>query len=330
MEERDGHYSIIEECVLTTHHPRLNQRPHIDSTRHSPTPNLNLQGFFTTQPIRSVGFHITKRLALGKVSFACSSVYYKLSLCCKWVQYCTVPVFFVLRLWSSFVVAPNTSKPSRLTQSFSAICTFLYLSSHATKSLQYLDRRLLLSSCQFHYRQTSQTKKHSQIMQVRSISFWLATCSTLLASPPLLTTTTTTTTAFSTIKQLNRYQQQHQQSTGSGFVSASSSSLNLLQDTKRRSNNNKSLLQRNVASVDPVTVADMERGVGGRIEAAFEAAKEKNEAAFVTFITAGYPTAEGMSLSFASCNDSKLHILHIIHIMQWLCSRHFFTYLFCF
>ena len=37
----------------------------------------------------------------------------------------------------------------------------------------------------------------------------------------------------------------------------------------------------------------MERGVGGRIEAAFEAAKEKGEAAFVTFITAGYPNAQG-------------------------------------
>jgi tryptophan synthase len=50
--------------------------------------------------------------------------------------------------------------------------------------------------------------------------------------------------------------------------------------------------QLNVASADPISVADMERGVGGRIEAAFGAAKEKGEAAFVTFITAGYPTAQ--------------------------------------
>jgi|UPI0005819DAB tryptophan synthase len=35
----------------------------------------------------------------------------------------------------------------------------------------------------------------------------------------------------------------------------------------------------------------MERGVGGRIEDAFAAAKEQGEAAFVTFVTAGYPTA---------------------------------------
>jgi hypothetical protein len=51
-----------------------------------------------------------------------------------------------------------------------------------------------------------------------------------------------------------------------------------------------------VASTDTIAVADMERGVGGRIEAAFEAAKEKGEAAFVSFITAGYPTAQGTTL----------------------------------
>ena len=48
-----------------------------------------------------------------------------------------------------------------------------------------------------------------------------------------------------------------------------------------------------VASADTISVADMERGVGGRIESAFEAAKTKGEAAFVTFITAGYPNAQG-------------------------------------
>jgi tryptophan synthase alpha subunit len=31
----------------------------------------------------------------------------------------------------------------------------------------------------------------------------------------------------------------------------------------------------------------------GRIEAAFAAAKERGEAAFVSFVTAGYPTAQG-------------------------------------
>ena len=37
----------------------------------------------------------------------------------------------------------------------------------------------------------------------------------------------------------------------------------------------------------------MKRGMGGRIEEAFAAAKDKGEAAFVSFVTAGYPTPEG-------------------------------------
>ncbi|KAI2509606.1 pyridoxal-phosphate dependent enzyme [Fragilaria crotonensis] len=41
-----------------------------------------------------------------------------------------------------------------------------------------------------------------------------------------------------------------------------------------------------------VSVADMQRGIGGRIEDAFESAKERGEAAFVTFVTAGYPRSE--------------------------------------
>lgn len=49
----------------------------------------------------------------------------------------------------------------------------------------------------------------------------------------------------------------------------------------------------NVASVEIPPVSEMERGVGGRIEDAFAAAKEKGEAAFVTFVTAGYPRAQG-------------------------------------
>jgi hypothetical protein len=51
-----------------------------------------------------------------------------------------------------------------------------------------------------------------------------------------------------------------------------------------------------VASVEIPAVSDMERGVGGRIEDAFAAAKEKGEAAFVTFVTAGYPTSDGASI----------------------------------
>ena len=39
--------------------------------------------------------------------------------------------------------------------------------------------------------------------------------------------------------------------------------------------------------------ANLQRGMGGRIEDAFAAAKDKGEAAFVSFVTAGYPAAEG-------------------------------------
>jgi hypothetical protein len=47
------------------------------------------------------------------------------------------------------------------------------------------------------------------------------------------------------------------------------------------------------SSVEAEAVAKMERGVGGRIEEAFAQSKERGEAAFVTFVTAGYPSAAG-------------------------------------
>lgn len=48
----------------------------------------------------------------------------------------------------------------------------------------------------------------------------------------------------------------------------------------------------NVASTEAISVADMECGMGGRLEEAFKTAKAKGEAAFVGFITAGYPKKE--------------------------------------
>jgi hypothetical protein len=42
-----------------------------------------------------------------------------------------------------------------------------------------------------------------------------------------------------------------------------------------------------------VDISDLGRGMGGRIEDAFAASKAKGEAAFITFVTAGYPTAQG-------------------------------------
>ena len=40
-------------------------------------------------------------------------------------------------------------------------------------------------------------------------------------------------------------------------------------------------------------VTAMKRGIGGRIEESFAAAKAAGRAAFVTFVTAGYPRSEG-------------------------------------
>jgi len=54
----------------------------------------------------------------------------------------------------------------------------------------------------------------------------------------------------------------------------------------------KSAFPLNVASTEAIPLADMERGMGGRLEEAFETAKAKGEAAFVAFITAGYPSKE--------------------------------------
>lgn len=48
-----------------------------------------------------------------------------------------------------------------------------------------------------------------------------------------------------------------------------------------------------VASAESVSIGDMAKGYDGRLEASFKAAKEKGEAAFVTFVTAGYPSAQG-------------------------------------
>ena len=77
----------------------------------------------------------------------------------------------------------------------------------------------------------------------------------------------------------------------SAFASAVSSDRRLSSSSATRLN---------VASADSASIAAMEKGVGGRIENAFEAAKEKGEAAFVSFITAGYPTAQGEC--YTNCN----------------------------
>jgi hypothetical protein len=77
----------------------------------------------------------------------------------------------------------------------------------------------------------------------------------------------------------------------------------------------------NMVASTPSTanVADMQRGIGGRIEDAFAAAKEKGEAAFVTFVTAGYPSKEGKLILYACClvvleyNSNLAHSLSFYH-----------------
>ena len=44
-----------------------------------------------------------------------------------------------------------------------------------------------------------------------------------------------------------------------------------------------------------MSVSEMRRGMGGRLEESFAASKESGKAAFISFITAGYPTPEGES-----------------------------------
>lgn len=65
---------------------------------------------------------------------------------------------------------------------------------------------------------------------------------------------------------------------------------------------------RMVASTESVSVADMQRGIGGRLEDAFEAAKEKGEAAFVTFVTAGYPRKEGTLMTVSPSSTRRPHL----------------------
>lgn len=54
--------------------------------------------------------------------------------------------------------------------------------------------------------------------------------------------------------------------------------------------------------------SDLKTVMGGRIEEAFRAAKERGEAAFVTFVTAGYPAAKGTEKSVAvvACDELLL------------------------
>ncbi len=58
--------------------------------------------------------------------------------------------------------------------------------------------------------------------------------------------------------------------------------------TEVQQSNNSTNSIRNMSAVQ-----SMQRGHNGRIEEAFAQAKERGEAAFVTFCTAGFPVKEG-------------------------------------
>jgi hypothetical protein len=104
-------------------------------------------------------------------------------------------------------------------------------------------------------------------MRITSFTLWLA-CTTFASS-------TTAFSGSSTLGRSTRTEGRHQ-----------------IVDNK----DSTSIFPLHVASEtsEAISVADMERGMGGRIESAFESAKERGEAAFVAFITAGYPAKEGM------------------------------------
>lgn len=70
--------------------------------------------------------------------------------------------------------------------------------------------------------------------------------------------------------------------------SSATSTNHLLRRLSSTSHNLDSL-----TTINNMTSSDMRRGQGGRIEDAFAAAKDRGEAAFVSFVTAGYPNPEG-------------------------------------
>jgi hypothetical protein len=119
-------------------------------------------------------------------------------------------------------------------------------------------------------------------MRITSLSFWL-TCTSIASSTRALSPALPRTHRVEASSHSSLHRQQHR----SASVAAG------IQRRPSRRQEAGGQVRLGVASADIVKVAEMERGLGGRIEGAFEAAKVKGEAAFVTFITAGYPTAQG-------------------------------------
>ena len=145
-------------------------------------------------------------------------------------------------------------------------------------------------ACQFYFPLDTRFFK-AQIMRLTSFSLWLG----CLASSTLAFSSLSKPTTFGLLASRGDSQSQPQQ------------------------HNLKTRL--GVASTDSINIAEMERGVGGRIEEAFGAAKERGEAAFVTFITAGYPNAQGTTLGawklrnfYSKCMELYSHSQILLHL----------------
>ena len=130
-------------------------------------------------------------------------------------------------------------------------------------------------------------------MRISLLSVWLA-CT--------LTSTTSAFSASSKKQDLLKSASALRRTTGR-FIDTTNQRRQKVIGTNSNTNNdnNNPIFQLGVASTEPISVVNMERGMGGRLEEAFENAKTRGEAAFVAFITAGYPAKEGMFLSIESC-----------------------------
>ena len=156
----------------------------------------------------------------------------------------------------------------------------------------------------------------------------LFTHSLLNRSSPLITSTSTAfrpshlTTATSTLlaTSANNYY-----CSASNSTIVNQTSLAAINATKlQQYNNSTNSINRKMSAVQ-----SMARGHNGRIEEAFAQAKERGEAAFVTFVTAGFPEKDGESIhcyyfhvvsQFASGCYMHIMCVLLIHVIMHLCS----------
>lgn len=114
----------------------------------------------------------------------------------------------------------------------------------------------------------------------------LITSTTTAFRPSLLTTDTSTSLATSSSSSsANNY---YCSATNSTIVNQPVAVTSNATDLEQSNNSTNISINRNMSAVQ-----SMQRGHNGRIEEAFAQAKERGEAAFVTFCTAGFPEKDG-------------------------------------